>query len=154
MKKIVCIIILAILYFQRFDYVDLSSFQSEKIRVEIKGEVNQCDVYELAYQSNVKDLIQKAKGLKEEADTASLNMNQQLQNGDVIVIAKKKQQEKISINSASKEELMELVNIGEAMANRIIEYRQNITFQKIEDIMNVKGIKGKLFNKIKDFISL
>ena len=40
------------------------------------------------------------------------------------------------------------------MAQRIIDYRNNQSFQKIEDIMNVKGIKEKLFMKIKDYITL
>lgn len=62
---------------------------------------------------------------------------------------------KVSINTASLEELLTLDGIGESKAKSIIEYReQNGKFQKIEDIMNVSGIGELAFEKIKDFIRL
>ena len=59
----------------------------------------------------------------------------------------------ISINTASKEELMTLPGIGEAKALSIIEYRKTNKFEKIEDIKNVSGIGDALFEKIKDLIT-
>lgn len=62
---------------------------------------------------------------------------------------------KISLNTATKEELMLLTGIGEAKAIAIIEYReQNGAFEKIEDIMNVSGIGESLFAKIKENITI
>lgn len=64
-------------------------------------------------------------------------------------------QGKISINTASKEELMTLKGIGDAKAQRIIDYRNNNGyFEKIEDILNVSGIGESIFNKIKDNIEI
>ena len=41
------------------------------------------------------------------------------------------------------------------MAERIVEYReQKKGFKKIEDIMNVKGIGEKKFEKIKDYVAV
>lgn len=61
----------------------------------------------------------------------------------------------ISLNTATKEELMTLTGIGEAKAIAIIEYReQNGAFEKIEDIMNVSGIGDSLFAKIKENITI
>lgn len=62
---------------------------------------------------------------------------------------------KISLNSATKEELMTLPGIGESKANSIIEYREkNNGFKTTEDIMNVKGIGKAMYEKIKDYIIL
>ncbi|MBP5408123.1 MAG: helix-hairpin-helix domain-containing protein [Bacilli bacterium] len=59
----------------------------------------------------------------------------------------------ININVAGVEELMSLDNIGRATALKIIEYREtNGPFLKIEDIMNVSGIKEATFLLIKDKI--
>ena len=61
----------------------------------------------------------------------------------------------ISLNTASKEELMQLPGIGEAKALDIIKYREeNGLFKNIEDIKNVSGIGDSLFAKIKDFITI
>ena len=61
----------------------------------------------------------------------------------------------ININTADKEELMSLGGIGETIAERIIEYRDNKgSFNNIEDIKNVKGIGDKTFENIKDFITV
>ena len=62
---------------------------------------------------------------------------------------------KVSLNKASKEELMTLSGIGESKALAIIEYRsKNNGFKVLEDIMNVSGIGESLYNKIKDNITL
>ena len=60
---------------------------------------------------------------------------------------------RIDINSADVTELTMLNGIGEKRARDIIEYRENNgPFEKIEDIMKVKGIKQGIFSKIKDNI--
>ena len=61
---------------------------------------------------------------------------------------------KININTATAEQLIELNGIGEVKANAIIEYRNNYgNFTSLEEIMNVKGIGEKTFEKIKDYIT-
>ena len=61
----------------------------------------------------------------------------------------------VNINTATKEELMTLNGVGESKALLIIEYRENNGgFNAITDIMNIRGIKEGLFNKIKDKIKV
>ena len=61
---------------------------------------------------------------------------------------------KVSLNNATKEELMTLNGIGESKADSIIEYRNNTKFERIEDIMNISGIGESIFAKIKEDITL
>jgi comEA protein len=61
---------------------------------------------------------------------------------------------KINLNTASLAELDQLTGIGPAYAQRIIDYREaNAGFGSVEEIMNVKGIGSKTFEKIRDQIT-
>jgi comEA protein len=63
--------------------------------------------------------------------------------------------EKINLNSATIDQLQSLPGIGPATAKGIIEYRTKAgKFNRIEEIMNVKGIGEKKFQKIKDRLTL
>jgi len=62
---------------------------------------------------------------------------------------------KFNINTASAKELLKLSQIGEKKAEAIVAYRdEHGPFAKIEDITKVKGIGGKIFEKIKDHITV
>ena len=62
---------------------------------------------------------------------------------------------RLNINYASKMQLMELEGIGEVMAQRIIDYREeNGPYQFTEDIMNVDGLGPKKFSAIEPYISV
>lgn len=145
--------------------------EKKKILVYITGEVNVEGVYELEENSRVKDCIEMAGGLKEEADIKDINLVDILDDGMKIYIPKKGENiiyetestivnadkndtnKKININTAQKDDLKKIVGIGEAMADRIIEYRQkNGKFKNIEEIKNIKGIGEGKFEKIKKFI--
>ena len=61
---------------------------------------------------------------------------------------------KININTATKEELMTVKGVGESKAIKIIEYREKNKFNSIEDIKEVPGIGDAMFEKIKEFITV
>jgi len=60
----------------------------------------------------------------------------------------------VNLNTATKTELMQLYNIGDKTADRIIEYRKQKAFRKKEEILNIKGIGINTYEKIKNNISV
>lgn len=61
----------------------------------------------------------------------------------------------VNINEADMYTLCTLPEIGDVMAERIIEYRTvNGKFEVKEDIMKVRGIGRKTFDEIKDYICI
>ena len=63
--------------------------------------------------------------------------------------------EKVNLNTATLDELMTLERIGPKHAQSIIDYRQTYgSFEKIEDIMKVKGIGPKTFEANKDKLAV
>ena len=60
----------------------------------------------------------------------------------------------VNINKASVSELCKLEGIGTSKAEKIIEYRNNYGFKDKSDLMKVEGIGEKLYESIKDFITV
>lgn len=185
----------------------------KKVKVDVKGRVKKEGVYELELGSRVIDAINKAGGLKENANTDYINLSKKITDEMIIIIYSndevskfkeedkqiiyieykcecpdnindscitkddvvnttgvdekedkiednnenvetEKQDELVSINEATKEELMTLPGVGESKAKSIIEYREKNKFEKLEDIMKVSGIGEAAYSKIKDLIKL
>ena len=155
----------------------LETSSTNLIVVEIKGEVMNPDVYTLNEGSIIKDLIDAAGGLTQEADISKINRAKEIKNHDLIVIknirditvegeeevqheedsetTKESSDGKISINNSDLNKLKEIPGIGEVKANAIISYREEHKgFKSIEEIKNVDGIGEKTFEKLKDSIKL
>lgn len=150
----------------------LQTSSNSTIVVEIKGEVMKPDVYTLSEGSIIKDLIEMAGGLTNEADISNINRAKEINNHDLIIIRnindvnmeteiennevnEESDDGKISINNSDISKLKEIPGVGEVKANSIILYREkNNGFKSIEELKNVDGIGEKTFEKIKDSIKL
>lgn len=146
-------------------------------KIDIKGEVINPGVYEVDEDMIVLDAINLAGGLTTKADTSNINLSEKLVSEMVIVINSKEevkestkgssvsvgsitskkevnQNQKVSLNHGTLEELMTLSGIGEAKAQKIISYRNQTPFKSIEEITNVSGIGESTFEKNKDRLTL
>lgn len=153
----------------------------EEYVVDIKGEVLHPGIYSASKNDRVIDIIKKAGGLKSTADTYYLNLSQKVTDQMVIRVhsryevnltkqlelkekekrleSKNKKEEivenkKVSINTATKEELKTVSYITENIANLIIERRSKNPFKNIEELLEIKGIKENTLAKIKENITL
>ncbi|GFN34506.1 helix-hairpin-helix domain-containing protein [Tepidimicrobium xylanilyticum] len=139
------------------------------IIVHVSGEVYNPGIVELKAGSRVIDAINLAGGLKKDADSDKINLARKLSDEEKIHVPKigedisadlsssyltSSGEGKININICTKEELISLPGVGEALAERIIEYRKHSPFKTIEEIMNVSGIGSKKFESIKDLITV
>lgn len=158
--------------------VQIDKSNTKEIKVYICGEVRKPGVYTLIEGDRVVKLIEMSGGFSEKADSNAINMAMKLKDEDFIKIpeknlnlsvpsqlTKKESNEVrsnkidsanlININTSTKDELMNLPGIGEALSQRIIDYREKNGFYKsIEEIKNVSGIGDKLFDKLKDEITI
>ena len=154
--KLLLIFILFLFIFTSttFSTYSIQEAKEKDIHVSITGCVVYPGDYELTVYSSLEDLLDLAE-LKENYDISMYNMSIHLKDGDSIEIPCLSEKVRISINSGSINDLCLLPGIGEKIAHRIIDYRnENGFFQKIEDIKNVSGIGEAKFQKIKEYICL
>lgn len=148
---------------------EVSTTQETVIFVDIKGAVKNPGVYQMKVGDRVKDALDAAGGLTEEADSQKVNLAKRLEDQMAIVVPKvgeeaeeipagatskeEAKEGKVNINTATVEELKTLKGVGEKKAEAIIEYRKkNGSFQTKEDLMKVRGIGKKLFESFQERI--
>jgi competence protein ComEA len=155
------------------------SEEKAEIVVNVSGAVISPGVYQLDKGARLALALEKAGGLAEKADKdwldRNLNLARILNDGEKIFIPEKGEavssdkgavssqegkvagaiSDLVNINTASEKELDTLPGIGPAFAQRIIDYREKQGgFKTIEEIQAVAGIGPKLFEKIREKITL
>jgi len=61
---------------------------------------------------------------------------------------------RVNINAASADELARLPGIGPAKARAIVEHRATEPFRTPDDLRKVKGIGDKLYEQVKDHVTV
>lgn len=139
----------------------------EPILVYITGAVQQPETtIALPHDSRVMDAISAAGGFTDDANQSLVNLAGILRDGDQIHVPSLAIDTSTSqlptpsggslvyINTANSEELQTLPGIGQAMAERIITYRdENGPFTQLEDLDNVSGIGQATLDNIKDLVA-
>lgn len=144
---------------------------SKEVTVYISGEVNSPGIVTVNSGERLANVVEKVGGVTSNADLNQVNMAIKVEDEEHYIIPKigevlevqesimaenngtKEDSSKININKATIEELDSLPGVGEATANKIVNYRdENGEFKSIEEIKNVNGIGDKKFQDMKDLI--
>ena len=113
----------------------------EKIKVDIKGSVNEPNVYEMNNGDRVIDVINKAGGLKEDANTEYINLSKKLVDEMIIIIYSNSEVEKF------KEEEKEIIYIEYEC---VCPDNINDTCISKDDTVNTNGVKEESSTEEKD----
>lgn len=149
MRLLLCFFLLSACTFVKED----TALNQDTMKVSVVFLDEHSEEFVLPLFSTTQDLLDLINC--DECDFSRLNPLSPLHPNDVIVLSEKTENPCISLNQANQSELETLPNIGPSLALRIIDYRTEFGyFQSLEDIMLIKGIKEKLFEKIKAYICL
>ena len=170
---------------EKIEKENISENNKNMITIFISGEVKEPGVVTIEGDKRLSDAIDKLGGFTSEANLNKINLAMRIEDekhyivpkigddidtntdtntnnavegiSDEVAIESSNQNEtnKININIADVQELDTLPGVGEATANKIINYRdEKGKFNSIEDIKNVNGIGDKKYEDIKDKISI
>lgn len=138
-----------------------------EVCVYVCGAVKHPGVVRLPEGSRYQDALEAAGGFAEAAAQEAVNLAKPVIDGEQIYFPTQEEAQAtesavqseepglVNINQADVDKLCDLPGIGEAKAREIISYREsNGSFETIEEIMKVPGIKENAYNRLKDFITV
>lgn len=136
------------------------------IYVHVLGEVHEPGLYLLAADARLVDALAAAGGSLDTADLRAVNLARPVTDGEQIVVPAEGDQAesaeppgvvdgKVDLNSADLATLETLPRIGPALAQRIIDWReQNGGFRSVDDLLAVPGIGEKLLEGMRDQVTV
>ncbi len=148
---------------------------SAPVVVNVDGAVQFPGVFSLPVHSRIEDAVEAAGGFAENARPGSINLAALLEDGSHIYVPYQSAEinsgaesgertvglsesgemiSLININQASLEVLVTLPGIGPVTAEKIISYREEHTFTRIEEIQKVPGIGPATYEDIKMYITV
>lgn len=154
---------------EEIEKIDTSHYENihtdeNLILVSISGEIMIPDMYLLKKGTKLESLIEIAGGFTSSADKSNIDFNYTLKDKQNIVIPKieidkiigiENKDELININTSDQETLKKIPYVGDTIADNIIKYREKFgNFKDISGLKNVDRIGNKLFEKIKNFITI
>jgi len=143
--------------------------------VNVDGAIINPGVYSLPIHSRVEDVVESAGGFTENARPGSINLAALVEDGSHIYVpyqsagitsspdnevgtySMSESGEMIvliNINQAALEVLITLPGIGPVTAEKIISYREEQTFTRIEEIQKVPGIGPSTYQEIEMLITV
>jgi len=87
-----------------------------------------------------------------EYDSFSVVQEKEVEEAEIPVRNDSVRTDLIDVNTADKDALMSLNGIGEKLAQRIIDERNFMPFESVEDLLRVDGIGEKILEKLRPYI--
>jgi competence protein ComEA len=136
------------------------------IVVDVEGKVKRPGIVTLPAGSRVHEAVAEAGGLRGKADTSTLNMARVLTDGEQILVGiepvagdpaaggSPAAGARISLGTATLEQLDTLPGIGPVTAKAILDYRsEHGPFTSVDDLLDVKGIGEATLADIRDQVT-
>jgi competence protein ComEA len=136
--------------------------------IDVEGKVKRPGIITLPRGSRVHEAIAKAGGLVDGADTSTTNLARVLVDGEQIIVGLPAAGPavgaaagsavvgggRVSLSSATTEQLDELPGIGPVTADAIIAHRTSHGgFQRVDDLLDVQGIGEKTLADLRDLVT-
>ena len=138
----------------------------QSVYVHVAGRVRTPGLYRLQPGSRIATAIDRAGGPAPGADLSAVNLAMKVQDGQQILVARRgagpaagtggvqgggaDSGRRLSLATATVEQLDQLDGIGPTLAQRIVEYReQHGGFRSLEELKQVDGIGEKRFQALK-----
>jgi competence protein ComEA len=146
------------------------------VLVQVAGEVRRPGVYTVPAGARVHEAVERAGGLTRRADQAGVNLVAKVADGQQVVVPRRGATAgaagggsagtavpggaggaagpKVSLGSATPEQLDGIDGIGPTLAQRIVEYRQkNGGFSSVDELRQVDGIGEKRFESLREAVT-
>ena len=138
-----------------------------RVVVHVAGAVRQPGLYELKEGQRIADAVARAGGATAKADTAAVNLAAPLADGMQVLIPSRvagaagtaaagseRLGARVSLSSATVEQLDELPGVGPVTAQKIVDYRaKNGGFRSVDDLDAVPGIGPARVEQLRDLVT-
>lgn len=140
-----------------------------QVKVYVTGAVRRPGVYTLAQGDRLEQALQAAGGPAEDADLEAVNLAARVRDEDHVHIPRQGEAPagpastasgatpsgRIDLNSATAQELVALPEIGEALAEAIVRYREAYgPFASVDELLEVQGIGPATLAAVRDLVEV
>ena len=141
--------------------------------VEIRGDVQEPGVYVFKTPPTLKEVVEKAGGVKNPAHFNEAQSPEVLESGTRLRVSKDSREDvkirwermearallafsiPLDLNEVSEEDLCLIPGIGAALAREMIHHRERRRrFDSVEELINVRGIEKRKYQSLKPFLTV
>lgn len=138
-----------------------------ELYVHVSGAVRDPGLYIVPDGSRLVDAVAAAGGFTKKADRDGVNLARPVADGEQVVVPRKGEKSAapatpggpgaatVNLNTADQTALESLPGIGPALAQRILQWREdNGRFTSVDDLLAVSGIGDKMLATLRDLVTV